>query len=53
MNPMHNIFINSISSLLFMLPHDLARNDQTESFLNAKTGIKYDFHSKVITLAVK
>ena len=48
----HNIFLGYISSKLFLLPHDLA-NDQTESFLNANTGIKYYFHFMVITLAVK
>ena len=37
----HNILLDYASSKLFLLPHDLARNDQTESFLNANTGIKY------------
>ena len=49
----HNIFLDYISSKLFLLPHNLARNDQTESFLNANTGINYYFHFMIITLAVK
>ena len=48
----HNIFLDYILSTLFLLPHDLA-NDQTESFLNANTGIKNYFNFMVITLTVK
>ena len=49
----HNIFLHYIPSKLFLLPHNLASNDQTESFLNANTGINYYFHFMIITLAVK
>ena len=48
-----NILLDYASSKLFLLPHNVERNDQTESFLNANTGIKYYFHFMVITLAVK
>ena len=48
----HKIFLDYILSKLFLLPHDLA-NDQTESFLNANTGINYYFNFMVISLAVK
>ena len=50
---MHNIFLKFISCKLFLLPHDLETKDQTESFLNANTVIKYYFHFQVITLAVE
>ena len=45
----HNILLDYTSSKLFLLPHNVERNDQTESFLNANTGIKYYFHFMVIT----
>ena len=50
----HNNFLDYISLKLFLLPHDLARNDQTESVFKCKywNQILY-FHFMVITLAVK